>query len=412
MKKIFLFTPILMLITILSANSWTNWRGPNHNGTIEVDDWNPEALLDDPEILWEASVGKGHSQCAVLEGNLYTSGTTIAIAGTDTTAEDKIYCLDAETGDEIWSYSYPSENISFPGIRTSPVIDEGKLFTLSSKGDLYSFDAMSGNVVWKKNLTTDFNVIRPSWGFSGSPVIYNDMIILSAGENGIAINKKNGRLIWASDLEIIGCLNSPYLLEYNGKTYAIISDEKNVHCVDLETGEKKWSYKYSTQNDPIFHDGKLFLSGDYRAGSVMLELTDGEPKELWKDRGMRGGFQNKVIVGNYAYGFAAVRNDNQLHCISLTDGKLQWTQDLDASYGALMAINNKLVVVNGQGKVIIAEADSSGLKSISAADVIPMADNTGLSNDRQCQCWIDPIMVDGKIYVKNNFGNLVCINVE
>ena len=412
MRKIFLLFIVIILISTLSADEWTTWRGPNRDGTVKIEDWNPEALLDDPEILWEVNVGKGHSQVAIRDDFLFTSGTELTIAGTDTITEDKIFCLDLESGDEIWSFSYPSEDIGYPGIRTSPVLDEDKLYTLSSKGDLYCFEAESGNVVWMKNMNKDYGVIRPSWGHSGSPVIYKNMVLLTGGENGIAVNKKNGKLIWASDLEKIGSLSSPHLLDYNGKTFAIISDEYNIHCIDVENGEKKWSYKYTSENDPILMDGKLFLSGDYRSGVVMLELTDGEPKELWKERSMRGGFQNKVIVGEYAYGFANVRNRDELHCVNLKNGKLMWHKNLDAAWGSLMAVNEKLVIVNGQGKVIIADADHEGLKEVSMADVIPMSNNNGLNNNRQCHCWIDPVMLDGKIYVKNNYGNLVCIDVS
>jgi outer membrane protein assembly factor BamB len=233
---------------------------------------------------------------------------------------------------------------------------------------------------------------------------------LSAGENGIALNKKNGKLIWTSNLEVIGSLSSPHLLDHGGKTFAIISDENNINCVDVTNGEKKWSYKYSSYNDPIFMNGKLFLSGDYRVGIVMLELTDGEPIELWKEKSMRGGFQNKVIVGDYVYGFADIRNKQELHCVNLKTGKLMWHENLDARFGALMAANEKLIVINGMGKVIIADADYEGLKKISYADVIPMSDNTGINNNQQCHCWIDPVMVSGKIFVKNNYGNLVCID--
>jgi len=412
MKKILLLITIISLISTIYAEEWTTWRGPNRDGSVTVEDWNPEALLNDPEVVWEVTVGKGHSQVAIKGDFLYTSGTEVTIAGTDTLAEDKIFCLDLESGDEIWSFSYPSEDIGYPGIRTSPILDEDKLYTLSSKGDLYCFESESGNVIWKKNMTADYGVLRPSWGHSGSPVIYNEMVLLTGGENGIAVNKKNGKLIWASNLEIIGALSSPHLLNYGGKTYATIADEHNIHCVDVENGEKKWSYKYSSENDPIFMDGKLFLCGDYRAGVVMLELTDGEPKEIWKEKSMRGGFQNKVIVGDYAYGFASARNRDELHCVNLKDGKLMWHKDLDAQFGALMAVNEKLVIVNGQGKVIIADADETGLKEISYADVIPMSENTGLEMNRQSHCWIDPVVLDGKIYVKNNYGQLVCVDVS
>ena len=410
MKKILIILTTISISSLLFAENWTKWRGPNANGTSSETTWNPEALLGDPEILWEMNVGKGHSQCAVFDEKLYTCGTIKKTTTSDTLFEDIVWCVDAETGDEIWTFSYPSEDISYPGIRTSPIIEGKKLYTLSSLGDLYCFDANTGDVNWKKNLPSDYKIIRPDWGFSGSPVIYKDILLLTGGESGLALNKNNGNLVWCSNTKIIGGLSSPYLINYKNKTYAIIGNNDKIYCVDVVNGDAKWEYKINSENDPIYLDGKLFLSGDNRIGCVMLQLTDAEPKELWKTKKFRGGFQNKVIVGDYAYGFGPVKNKDHLHCISLEDGKLQWTKDMGAHWGALMASNNKLIIINGMGKVTIAEASPEGLEEISFSNIISMADNKGIPRNRQCHCWIDPIMANGNIYVRNNYGNLVCID--
>ncbi len=414
MKKLIVVLLILNLVSVIYAENWKKWRGPNANGTSEETGWNPKALAGSPDILWEKNVGKGHSMVTIKDEMLYTSGTFETISGTDSSFEDVIFCLDSESGDEIWRYTYPARNFPFPGIRTSPVLDEDNLYILGATGDLFCLNAINGRIIWKKNLISEFSVGEPNWGFAGSPVISGNLLLLAAGEAGMALNKKTGSLIWESKKNTTGGLASPYLFEYMGKDYAIFSNNRElINCVDIETGKIKWSYKYASDNDPIFFDNKLLLSGDYGPGSVLLQLTNSEPEVIWTSRSMRGGFQNKVIIDNYLYGFANKRNKNIFHCVDLKDGTLKWSDDLRANWGGVINVNNLLVILNGNGKLFFAEPSPEEFKEISSAQVIEMASNQGLTDESlKCHCWTDPVLVNGKVYAKNNYGQLVCVDVS
>ena len=213
MKKYILISTIISLISTLSADNWTTWKGPNGNYISNETGWNPEALSGSPEILWETNVGKGHATVAVKDEYLYTTGNRMVIAGKDTLHEDVIYCLDSETGDENWTYAYPCEDRDWPGPRTSPILDGNLLFILGWEGDLFCFNSENGDVIWKKHLVKDELSDPNSWGFAGSPVVEADMLLLTANKSGIALNKNTGKVIWKSEKGTCG-LTTPILFDY------------------------------------------------------------------------------------------------------------------------------------------------------------------------------------------------------
>ena len=164
------------------ADDWTSWRGPNGDGISLETDWDPGALSGDPRILWKVNVGFGFSSVSVKGKKLYTMGNI--------KDQDIVFCLDTESGKVIWTHSYQCTPGDYRGPRATPVVDEGYVYTLSREGHLHCLSAKNGKVRWKRHLADDFGVEIPSSGFSGSPVIDGDLLVLNAGKHGTVLNKK------------------------------------------------------------------------------------------------------------------------------------------------------------------------------------------------------------------------------
>ena len=81
-------------------------------------------------------------------------------------------------------------------------------------------------------------------------------------------------------------------------------------------------------------------------------------------------------------------------------------------WGALIAINDKIVFLQAQGKLNIIESSPDSYQMISSAQAVPMADNTNLEQDDKCYCWTNPVYADGKLFLRNNYGTLVCVDVS
>ena len=247
------------------AADWPQWRGLNRDSVSVESGWDPLAL-NRPRIVWKARVGIGFSSAAVKDNYLYTMGNENNI--------DTVYCLDANTGKEIWNYSYPCGLGEHPGPRATPTVDDDLVFTLSREGHLYCFNAKNGKVRWKRNITKDFKVTPPNWGYAGSPVIEDDILLLNAGVSGIALNKKSGKKIWVSSPGT-GGYATPVIYDWNDKRCAAIFGQNALHAVVVETGELLWSYKWQTGSDvnaadPVVSGNKVFISSGYGKGSVLL----------------------------------------------------------------------------------------------------------------------------------------------
>jgi hypothetical protein len=94
---IFIMTAPLYIGGKTHGTDWPRWRGPNGDGISTETDWDPEALKDGPKIIWKTNVGMGLSNVAIKGKYLYTMGSDYE--------EDIVYCLNAETGEEVWRYS-------------------------------------------------------------------------------------------------------------------------------------------------------------------------------------------------------------------------------------------------------------------------------------------------------------------
>lgn len=406
MKRNIILTVILLIsFSSLIAADWTKWRGPEANGISKETNWNYKILLTQPKILWESNVNKGHSAVAVKDGLLYTMGATETGAGEEKFIEDIVYCLNAETGEEVWRYAYQSKGIAFPGPRATPVLDGNFVYTLSWEGLVLCFNAQSGNVIWKRNIFDDAGGKRHERGYCGSPVVEGDLLILTACESGLALNKKNGNLVWKSE-PAKNSLASPVVFFYKGKRVAAIMNEKRLHIVDVKDGAVLRTISGSETADPNLWGEKMYLPF-----GKLVDLTGDSLSTIWENKDANTSFQGNVIINGYGYQLARIKGKQKLICVDLKTGDIAWRENL-GDWGGLMAADGKLIIADGEGNLIVAEASPEAFKPIVNINVLQMPDNKNIKGEDRCYLWTTPVLVNGLIYVRNTWGDLVCVDVR
>jgi outer membrane protein assembly factor BamB len=251
------------------------------------------------------------------------------------------------------------------------------------------------------------------WGFSFSAVIEGDMLILNAGKSGIALNKKNGKVIWKSAPEKCG-LGTPVLFNFGEKRLAAIQGDNTIYTIDVKTGEVQWTYKWTSDADPIvFNKNLMYLSAGTartKRGRALLKIKEGEAEELWFHKNTNYAFQSWIILNGYAYGFRTA-NKGFFQCVDIKTGEEKWNQN-SSDYGGLMAADEKLIVLKGNGILAIVEASSEAYKEISSARVIKMKDMRSYPRDVPNVCWTAPVLSNGHIYCRNTYGDLVCVGIK
>ncbi|MBM4103609.1 MAG: alcohol dehydrogenase [Planctomycetes bacterium] len=381
---------LVCLASFVFAADWPRWRGPNGDGISTEKDWDALAVNDGNKPLWTAQVGTGFSAIVVAQGKAVTMGN---IKNTDV-----VFCFDAQTGKELWKYEYP-ESLGAKnydgGTHGTPTIADGKVYVLSKFGKAFCFSLADGKVIWQKEL----KMKAPEWGFAGSPVIVGDKVIYNVSDRGVALNKTTGQEIWAGENKPSG-YSTAVVETKDNQTVVYLFDGDNLRCVNADTGVALWSYPWKTQYgvnaaDPLVIGQEIFITGGYNHGCSLLKIEAGQPVKLWENKNMRSQMSGPVVIDGYIYGI----DDNQLVCLDWKTGEKKW-QEKSVGKGSLMAADGKLIVLGEKGKLFIAKAIPEKFDLIASMQAI------------EDYCWTMPTLANGKIYVRNAKGMLVCVDVS
>lgn len=390
-NKGIIFTGLfLMILNLVFASDWPRWRGPNADGISTEKDWDPLAVNDLNKPLWTAQVGQGFSAISVADGKALTMGN---IKDTDV-----VFCFDAQTGKELWKYEY-KESLGAKwydgGTHVTPTIDDGKVYTLSKFGKVFCLSLADGKVIWQKELK--FKI--PEWGFAGSPVITGDKVIYNVSDKGVALNKTTGEIIWAGENKASG-YSTAVIETKDNQTIAYLFDGDNLRCLNADTGNAIWSYPWKTQYgvnaaDPIVMGQEIFMTAGYNHGCCLIKIEDGQPVSVWENKNMRSQMSGPVVIDGYIYGI----DDNKLACLDWKNGDKKW-EEKSVGKGSLTAADGKLIVIGEKGKLFIVKASPEKFDLISSMQAI------------DAYCWTMPTLANGKIYVRNAKGKVVCIDVS
>lgn len=405
---------LLMIVTAVRADDWPRWRGPKGSGLSEEANWNGEALKNGPSIVWETNVGKGHSSFSVKGDFLLTTGNRMVPIGTDTVFEDIVFCLHARNGREIWRYAFPSpETDQFPGPQATPTIEGSSVFAAGRNGRLVCLDLRTGQVHWLRDLEVEGLTKLHPWGYSASPLVDGDRVILNAGQSGLALDKHTGSILWKSEPEVCGYA-SPVAFDCDGRRLAAIHSEKVLSVVEVEDGRVVWSFKWEGYNDPVILGERILLTGGRggrNRGSMLIEWNGDEDKIIWNNRSADASFQNWVVLDGHAYGVFRDSRIQEFRCIDVANGQVVWTEDL-GEWGSYMVADRRFIIATGSGELILADSSPQGFQVMSRARILSMPDTSRQHPTRQCYLWTQPVLANGLVYVRNTHGDLVCVDVS
>lgn len=382
------------------ATDWPRYRGNHFNGISQEKGWFGTWPGGQPKSLWKANVGTGFSSVAVAAGRVYTMGN----AG----KQDVVYCFDAATGRETWRHSYaqdldPKYYEGGPG--STPTVDGDRVYTVGRHGAVFCLEAASGKVVWQANLHKQHGCEIPDWGFNGSAHIEGSLVIYNAGLHGIALNKATGEKVWASGKEASG-YGTPVPFTHQGRTALAMFAAKGVVAIDPASGKTLWKHPWKTDYDvnaadPVISGHHMYVSSGYGTGGAMVDLSSGSPRQVWFNKDVRAQMAAPVIIDGRIYAIDGQGGDRNSHlrCLDLATGKVLWSSP-DAATGNLTAADGKLIWLTGNGEVVIVEARADAYRELARAQV-----NGG-------KHWTAPVLANGRLYVRNSKGDLVCLDLK
>lgn len=387
---------LLLLSFTAQAADWPIYRGPDHNGISKETGWKNTWPDAGPKIAWKAEAGIGFSSFSAVGKHVFTAGFA--------NDQDTVFCLDTETGKVVWKHSFPSElgdKYYEGGTSATPTVADGKVYHLSRWGDTMCLDAATGKPVWQKNLATETEMPLPDWGFAGSPLVQGDLVFLTIGQRGMAVNKATGEVKWKSEPKPAGY--STPLPGEGGIVY--FSSDKTYSAVDTATGTLRWEYPWKTQYgvnaaDPIVDGKSVFIASGYNKGCTLLDVSGSEPKKVWENRVMRSQFNSCVLVDGHLYGpDGNDRDSGALKCVELKTGTVKW-EHKGFGVGGVMVADGKLIALSHRGELMIAPVSAEKFEPTAKAEVL-----TG-------HCWTTPVLANGLVFCRNAQGQIVCVDLR
>jgi outer membrane protein assembly factor BamB len=438
---------VLLLASWSAAlgRDWPEWLGPNREGV-----WRETGLVDKfpaggPPIVWRKPIGSGYSGPAVAGDYVYVIDRQRSLdkdgkpipgnRGEGQKGTERVLCLKAADGAQVWKHEYPCayKQLSYnQGPRTTPLVRDGRVYTLGAMGDLFCLDAISGQVRWSKNLPQEFKTPHPVWGFAASLLLDGDLLYSLVGGEGsavVAFNKDTGKEVWRALTSEDVCYSPPIIVHAGGKAQLIVWLSEAIYSLDPATGKQYWKQPYPAEGEPMRPavniatarqlGDLLFFSNAYH-GPMMLKLAADKPEAsvLWKNQNKNPQkpqflsilMPTPVLKDGYVYG---VGFGGDMRCLEAATGKQLWStyeatggEKTDCGTAFIIPQGDRFVLFNDQGDLILANLSPKGYQELGRAHILePLQE----ARNRQV-VWSHPAFVHQCVFARNE-KEIVCVSL-
>lgn len=396
-----LFSICLLLCTACAQNTESSdWRGPNRDGIYHEMDLLKQWPEEGPNLLWShEGLGFGHSAVAVANKKIYVTGIKDTVESVGT-----LFTFDLG-GELLWEKSYGKDfSLNFHGTRSTPVVVNDLIYIESGMGAVYCLSAETGDEVWSKDFIVDFDLDSTIlFGNSESVLIDGDNLICVPGakeNNVVALNRFTGESIWscAGNGEI-ATYNSPILVNHNGLKLVIAMTSHSIMGIDAASGEMYWRAEQTQQNKihantPLYAEGKIVVATAGRtatSGMVQLQLSDDgrSTKEVWRNKKYVNLMGGLIKLDSCLYGSAYMKKDWQV--LNWNTGEMLVKNKELGGGSVIYADGLFYCYAERDGEVALVEATSEKFEIISKFKV-PLGTK---------EHWARPVINDGVLYVRH-----------
>ena len=412
----------LCFATALRAEDWPQWRGPRRDGvwreTGILQSFPPEGL----KILWRVPVGTGFSSPCVAQNKVYLTDSHV----TRTNARENVRCLDAATGKSIWTYTY---DVVYPeygadpehpfGPHATPVIADGKVYTVGRMSDVLCLDAVTGRVLWHHELSKEYETKEDLRGFTSSPLIESNLVIIAIAKSPqssiVAFDKDSGRQVWEA-LDEIPSNTSPIVIDFAGRRQLIVWAYKSVAALDPATGRILWRQEIPAGGNyavptPMWKDDLLLLSG------LMLKLHRDKPgaSVLWPDemRPLRiyaSDTSTPLLQDGLVF---SPTSKGRLLCLDAITGKQLWqtgqvsesTSGASIHMTAVPSIRGAFLFTD-RGDLVISRLTAAGYQELGRFHLLDPTADYG----QRKMAWVPPAYSGRRVFARND-KELVCASL-
>lgn len=339
---------------ISTPTDYPQFLGQRRNGVVTGIQLNRDWDTYPPKLVWRQPIGAGWSGFAVVGDS--------AITQEQEGDWEKVVCYDLYTGEVKWSHRDQARYNSPPaglGPRATPTISENRVYTVGGTGILNCLDFETGDRLWTADTFTQNEAEPPPWGISISPLVFDELVIVSAG-GAVAYHKETGEIVWTGHRTQSG-YSSPLVTTLLGTEQIVLFNQGLITAHEPRTGELLWkqpwveSYAECVAQPVPISDDTLLASTGYGAGAKLYQLSRNPMGEfdvsiLWETINLKAKFTNIIYYEGYLYGL----DDGIFACINPNDGTRQWKRGR-YGHGQTLLISDILLVTTESGDVVLVE---------------------------------------------------------
>jgi outer membrane protein assembly factor BamB len=370
---------------------WPGFRGPARDGVIRgariATDWSRSA----PVELWRRAIGPGWSSFAVSGDLFYTQEQR--------GDEEIVACHRISTGEQVWRHRDNArfwESNGGAGPRSTPTLGNGRVYTFGATGILNALDAATGGVVWSRNAASDTGVRTPDWGFSSSPLVVGDIVVVAVSGVLAAYDAAAGDQRWVHREPGGGSYSSPHLATIHGVPQILLIAGGGVRSVAPADGTLLWKHAWSgvpiVQPAIVSGGDVLFSTGGMSGalGTRRIAVSHGPGgwtvEERWTSNGLKPYFNDFVVHKGHAYGFDGFI----LASVDIEDGARKWK---GGRYGhgqlALLPDQDLLLVLSEDGELALVSATPDKFTEIARVPAL------------EGKTWNHPVLAGDVLLVRN-----------
>lgn len=368
---------------------WPGFRGPARDshvyGTRIASDW----TVSPPIELWRRPVGPAWSSFAVHANLVYTQEQR--------GDEEVVSCYDATSGEPVWHHGDPTrfwEANAGAGPRATPTLHEGRVYAFGATGTLTVLEQADGSEVWSRNVAADTEIAVPYWGFSSSPLVVDDVVVVAAVGKLAAYDRITGQPRWYGPNGGDG-YSSPHLLHLDGVEQVVLMSQAGAVGFEPTDGTLLWDYDWKggtrIVQPALTADGDLLMSRGVTTALRRVAISNNADawtlEERWTTNRLKPYFSDFVVHEGYAYGF----DGNIMAAIDVENGERAWK---GGRYGSgqlvLLADQDLLLVISEQGELALVSARPEKFTELARFPAL------------EGKTWNHPVIVDDLLLVRND----------
>ncbi len=402
-----------------TETNWPNFRGADYSNIVDskvplARSW-PEG---GPPKLWEIDLGEGYAGATVWKGIVYI------IDYDDEKEGDALRAFSFDDGKEIWRHFYKAPTKANHGVsRTVPAVTEDYIVSMGPRCHTLCLSRETGEFLWGIDLVEEYDTKVPKWYTGQCPLIDGTTAVLAPGGKAlmIGVDCKTGEVIWEtpnpkgwkmSESSIVPMT----LLGKKTYVYTSVGGVIGVSAEEEDRGTLLWETPVWTNNglwpSPVqIDDSRIFLTGGFGAGSMMLGLKEEggqivaekiyelEPKVFSVEQ------QTPIFYKDHLFAIqpkSGQSNKLQFACMN-TDGEMVWTSGnnrFTQGLGPFLLANDLFYLLDDHGMLKLAEASLTGYKELAKSQVLQGHD-----------AWAPMALVDGKLILRDS-KKMICLDVS